>query len=279
MRNTLGGLSSLRILLVTLTGTFLPGWLASASAGLVAFDTDADRFVAVDSSTGSTTPLGSPDFSITSLTFSEADNSFLATRNNLLFNIDVRTVQRERSTSIRNLNVINELAYDPLSGSLFAIGDIGSDSGDLFRIDSWGGLSAEATRIAFLGAGERFFNLTFDPQGSLYSISNEGNLYSFDKNTGARARIGAGGLPYFVAVAFDDTTDSLVGIDINENLHSIDRTTGVSNLIGNVGSGRFLTMSGGLASVPEPSSISFLALASVGFALKRHRKPASDSMS
>ncbi|NLG43106.1 MAG: PEP-CTERM sorting domain-containing protein [Phycisphaerae bacterium] len=108
-----------------------------------------------------------------------------------------------------------------------------------------------------------------DLHGILYATNYEDSgLYSIDINTGAATYIGNTGVRCdLVGLAYDEWTQTLYlnEADVTDSLYTVDVATGQATL---VGANNFPWIDG-LAWIPEPSSLTLVAVALLGASLRR----------
>lgn len=159
-------------------------------------------------------------------------------------------------------------AYTPISyqdGSANWHGLASSDAhGVCWSVDADAGnilksLAPDGTTTTIGPAGIHGRGMAYDDtRGILYAIGS-GALYSVDINTGASSYIGDIGIPSnLIGLAYDESTQTLYANegDTTMALYTLDTTTGAATLVGY----NNVNWIDGLAWIPEPGSLSLLAI-------------------
>lgn len=126
-----------------------------------------------------------------------------------------------------------DLAQDPTTGLVYGEFSSSDDSqADFGTVDY-----ATLTKNVIAKMDTAFIGLAFSPEGQLYGVNIDGNLYSIDKATGSYTRIGSTGLSlttYRQSAAIDQLSGHMYlaaqTTDGQSGLYLIDLTTGHSQL-------------------------------------------------
>lgn len=157
------------------------------------------------------------------------------------------------------------LAFDPTSGTAYAVNQNTSASPNLMTVNM---ATGQATALGRIGAsGEHDFGgLVFDAAGALYGIDRVSNaLWRIDKNNPAGAgtvKVGPG-LGFSLGSTGGLTRDPDTGVvygygSFNASLFTVDLSTGLGAVVHTFPAGSPQLYA--LAAVPEPAAISALLL-------------------
>jgi hypothetical protein len=157
--------------------------------------------------------------------------SYIYSDNQYVFNsfdLDTNTNTQIGILDFRNWK---GLAFDPLSGSLYAI-----TNNTLYSIDP---TTAISTIIGITGINNT--SLAIDGNGQMYSYDiNSDNFYSIDKNTGESTFIAPLGFDAKIGcMAWDPNTNNIFLISISwdnqtSDYRIIDKNTGMSSILGSL---------------------------------------------
>lgn len=120
---------------------------------------------------------------------------------------DAETWTMEKYIPVSGGSVSIDMDYDPTTGNIY--GCFYNDDGDGLV---FGYLNPEnGNRTAICDLDRIFFGISVDSKGTVYGISEEGWLVTFDKQTGKQTKIGNTGLlqEYIGGMTFDLKTDRL----------------------------------------------------------------------
>ncbi len=223
-------------------------------AGMIYTGDSSGNLWTTDSGTGSSTLIGSMGSVQFDIAFNPFGQLYGVTGGSALYSIDAGS---GASTLLGNLGVfVNGLEFSS-AGVLY-----GSGGTTLYTIDT--GL---ATAAIVGGVGAIGFNsggdLAFASDGTLYMTTTDNRLVKVNSGTGAGTDIGGIGFSEVYGIDFIGST--LFGTTLYGELLTIDTATGLGTLVAatnpNVASNG---SSVNPASVPEPTSMALLGLASLG---------------
>jgi hypothetical protein len=162
-----------------------------------------------------------------------------------------------------------------------------SGLGQNLLLDRTTGAATEGPALTYAAGDSRFGvsprvdALAYDISGSWFAADTlQDTLVTFDPTTGLLTTIGALGID---AARFNGLDISpLTGImylntpasssDPQANLYTVDKATGTVTLLGQIGAPGDAILVRGLAVVPEPGTLSLLALGLFGFLVARRRQ-------
>jgi len=214
----------------------------------------------INEQTGAATLIGSTNFAeIGGLAFNSAGVLYGYTPG-ALYTINTSTGAATRVGLLGMNAPEGGLAFQPGTGTLFAVSSTLTDT--LLTINPSTGV---ATTVGPLGsAGRDTSGLAFSAAGVLYGVAyrdtNADSLITINTTTGAATIIGPTGTnvtaPVVGGLEFDPDSGILYFSD-NASLYTVNTATGLATLIGPHG---FTGMAGLAATVPEPASVSLIAI-------------------
>lgn len=215
--------------------------LGTVTPGVYAIGDQANNFGTLNRATGNFAKIDDPAFPAQGLAYDVVSKTFFATGANPAGTANrrlYRVTPAGTATLIGDItgttSVINGLAYDALSGTLYGIAQ---SSGQLFRINT---ATAAATPIGAPGGGTvgamEFDLLT----NTLYALDDAGGtrLVTIDTATGARSLVGVlgAGIADCNGLALSDVDGFLYTVNAaDENLLRINRATGAATVVGATG--------------------------------------------
>jgi hypothetical protein len=186
------------------------------------------------------------------------------------------------ATFIGGTQNFSEMEFDA-SGNLFGYGSRQSGSAyDFFKIDVNTGVGTLLNSNALNPGNHALFGIAYssaDNEMYLYQQWFTGSggegLWTVDTTDGTVTSVVSGVLQQFRPDIAADDSGNLYAIDRNNvtSLYTLDKTTGNTAAIGSNGVGlNSIAFTGDVTAVPEPSSLSLMALAAAGFAGDRLRR-------
>ncbi|MGN1307146.1 MAG: S8 family serine peptidase [Faecousia sp.] len=133
---------------------------------------------------------------------------------------------------------IRDMEFDYTTGAMYAVLDGGMYAGALAQVD------LETGEVFVIGnSGIRMAAMTVDAEGTVYAISETGNLYRMDKSNGEAIYVGSTGVKgdVFQSMHYDlnsgNTYWAQANSDYSGALYLIDLQTGGATNLGTVGGG------------------------------------------
>lgn len=150
-----------------------------------------------------------------------------------LYTVDFETWEIERDMPVDVGVVAQDMSYDPTTGNVY--GCFMNDEGDDWIFGVLEPETGKRTKLSDLD--QVVLTVAVNSKGEVYGIALDGNLYRFDKTTGAKTKIGSTGRKpmYSASGCFDLKDDTFywecIEADAKANIYTVDVATGATTYV------------------------------------------------